>query len=198
MRPRHAQLSLQRMLVIVGIIALLLPVFVGARRRFKPTPAEWAWDLAESQEQDARNYLGLIEEKPSGISQKSLRDHVESSLRMAEWYRRLARTYTREGANWAEDVVFAPYEDKLARGVSVASMLDVSVPSTQEGDPPGVGGARAIPARTVLSVVNDPAWQLVDNDLVLSNRSIEVQILDGPHAGKIITIARAFLRRVRR
>jgi hypothetical protein len=184
------------MVLIIALAAILLVVVVRARRLLMPTPAEWAWDQANSEEEVAREAQQLIKKRPPGLSEESLRHQMWSSRRRAKRYRRLAEAYGREGAAWAESNMYTPYENKFARGEPVASMIDVSVPSAVEVEARSISSTVVISARSVFTVVNDPAWKLVDNDLLFSNRSIDVQILEGPCAGRIISIERAFLRRV--
>jgi hypothetical protein len=192
--PIYTQLSIRKLLIIIGLIAVLLAVLVGARRHFRPTPSEWAWDRLESTEQYTRQHPRSIDNKPAGLSEKHMRDFDQRRLTRD---RRLARAYSQEGTDWSEGNQWEPYTERLANGELVSSMLDFSVPLTEDGGPSDVEGATAISTKTVFTVVNDPGWK-VDNDSLSAARSIEVQVMDGPHAGKHIKIDRAFLRRVRR
>ena len=175
--PR-VRFSMRWMMVGVAVIALPLGCLASFlrdfERAFPSTPAGWArkWAAYHEAELKQKDGLGFV---TPGFDERS-----------AKRYRELAKGFEAVGATFEEGTLCGPFTDQLTRGEKFITQLAYRA-SSSEGRVDG-----PIPPGTACVVVWDGAF---DTDSCSDDRPIEVNILDGPHAGKLALIERIYLRR---
>lgn len=180
------RLSVRKLMVGVAVLAVLLWSMNAFRRRFAPTPAEWARDEAAS-----------VAEWTFGWCPPDLRARaVHNAALQTRRYTEIAHLFEASGEGWDEATLHGPFTDRLEADQAVVVKWPARlVPEEWTGrGRPDVLDSTPIAPGTPCVVLKD--WAN-DSDNCANNRDILVRIQDGPHRGEVGGIDRIYLRRRR-